>query len=83
MINNLIPFAKSLFIPLGTTIAASARDVAIQMKLHISETITLIISIEEMKDVVKIVKSFEEPDLSIKRVIERTENEAKEKKFDF
>ena len=33
-----------------------------------------------MKDVMKIVKSLEEPDLLIKRVIERIGNEKKEQK---
>ena len=41
---------------------------------------TLIISNEEMEDIMKIVKSLEEPGLLIKGVSEIIKNEAKEQK---
>ena len=41
---------------------------------------TLIISNEEMQDIMKIVKSLEEPGLLIKGVSEIIKNEAKEQK---
>ena len=45
-----------------------------------SGTTTLIISNEEMKDVMKITKSFEDSDLLLKEVSQTIQNEAKEKK---
>ena len=74
--NVLKPLAKSLLIPLGLTVAASATDAAIHKKmfgsgrpLHLtSRTITLIISNEEIHDIMKIVQSLEESGLLIKCV---------------
>ena len=43
----------------------------------------LIISNEEMKDIMKIVKSLEESGLLIKGVSKTLENETKNKKVDF
>ena len=44
---------------------------------------TLVISNEEMNDIIKTVKSFEESDLWIKGVRKTIENEAKEQKEGF
>ena len=52
--------AKSILVPLRLTAAASETDAAIEKKIFGPETTTLIISNEEMKDIMKIVKSFEE-----------------------
>ena len=46
-------------------------------------TTVFIISNEEMKDTMKILKSFEESELLIKGMIETIKNEAKEIKADF
>ena len=46
-------------------------------------TTVFIISNEEMKDTMKILKSFEESELLIKGMIETIKNEAKEIKTDF
>ena len=54
------PLAKSVLIPLGLTAAASATDAAIQKKTFESDMTTLIISKEEMNDIMKIIKSLEE-----------------------
>ena len=59
MKNVLTPLPKSVLIPLGLTAAASATDAAIQNKIYESETTALIISNEEMKDIIHIVKSLE------------------------
>ena len=48
-----------------------------------SETATLIISNEEINDIMKIIKSFEESALLIKGVSETIKNEAKEQKGGF
>ena len=73
------PLAKSVLIPLGLTAAASATNAAIHKEIFKSGT-TLIISNEEMNDIMKIVKSLEESGLLIKGVSETTKNEGKEQK---
>ena len=59
MENALEPLAKSVLIPLGF-IAASATDAAIHEKMFGSRKTTLIISNEEMNEILKIVKHLEE-----------------------
>ena len=44
---------------LGLTTAASAIDAAIHKKIFGSDTTTLIISYQEMNDIMKIIKSLE------------------------
>ena len=62
------------------TAAASAADAAIHKKMFGSGFTTLIISNEEMNDIMKIVKSLEESRLLIKGVFETIKNELKEQK---
>ena len=55
LIKNVIkPLAKSVLIPLGLTAAASAADAGIHKKILGSGNTTLIISNEEMNDIMKI-----------------------------
>ena len=77
MKNVLKPLAKSVFILLGLTSAASATDTAIHKKILRSFITTLIISNEEMYDIMKIVESLEEPGLLVKGVIKTIKNETK------
>ena len=81
--NVLKPLAKSILRPLGLTAAALATDAAIHKKMFGSGTITLIISNEEMNDIMKIVKSLEDSGLLIKGVSQTIKNEAKEQKGGF
>ena len=84
LIGNVFkPLAKSVLVPLELTAATSAIDAAIHKKIFASGVTTLIISNEEMTDIMKIVKLLEEFDLLIKGFSERAKNEAKEKKKDF
>ena len=55
------PLAKSVLIPLGLTTAGSAADAGIHKKILGSghSNTTLIISNDEMDDILKIVKSLE------------------------
>ena len=78
----LKPLAKSILIPLGLT-AASAADAAIHKKMFGSSMTTLIISNEEMNDIIKIIKSLEDAGLWIMGVSETIENEVKEQKCGF
>ena len=78
--NVLIPLAESVSIPLGSTKTRSTPDVAIKKKFFGSGMATLIISNEEMEDIIKIVKSLKDPGFLIKGISETIENEAKEQK---
>ena len=78
LIRNVIePLAKSVLIPLGLTAAASAAVAGIHKKIlgsgcHSFST-TLIISNDELKDIIKIVKSLEHSGLFLKGVTEAVE----------
>ena len=76
MKNILTPLAKSVLSPLGLTTAASAT--AFQKETAGSRMTTLMISNEEMNDIMKIVNYFEESNFLIKDISETIENEAKE-----
>ena len=83
--------AKGVLIPLGLTAAASAKDATIHKKMFRSVrssdlascNTTLIISSEEINDIMKISKFLEESGLLIKDVSKTIKNEAKEQKGGF
>ena len=79
------PLAKSVLIPLGLTAAASAADAGIHKKVLGSghNNTTLIISNDEMNDILKIVKSLEDSEVLLKDVSETIQNEAKEQRGGF
>ena len=84
LIENVLKLlAKSVSMPLGLTAAVLATDVAIHKKMFGSGFTTLIISNEEMNDIMKIVKSLEESGLLIKGIRETIKNETKEQKGGF
>ena len=70
-------------VPLGLTAAVSASNAAIQKQIFESGTTALIISDEEIDDIVKIVESLEESGLLITGVGTTIKNEAKERKGGF
>ena len=74
------PLAKSVLIPLGLTAAASAADAGIHKKILGSghNNATLIISNDEMDEILKIVKSLESSGVLLKDTCEKIQNEAKE-----
>ena len=76
--NVLKQLAKSFLIPLGLTAAASATDSAVQKKIFELNMSALIISNEEIYDIIKIIKSLEEFGLLIKSVSETIKNEENE-----
>ena len=77
--------AKSVLIPLGLTAAASAGDAGIHKKILGSgrNNTTLIISNDEMDDILKIVKSLEDSGILLKGVSETIQHEAKEQRGGF
>ena len=89
---NLIkPLAKSVLIPLGLTAAADAgihKKILGSGRRHSSSlalpnNTTLIISNDEMKDIIEIVKSLEDSGLLLIVVSKTIQNEAKEQKGGF
>ena len=92
MKNAIKTLAKSVLIPLGLTATASAADARIHKKIlgsgkhpsHNNNNNTiLIIPNDEMKDIIRIVKSLEDSGLLLKRLSETNQNEAKEQKGKF
>ena len=78
-----IPWAKNVLAPLRITAATSAIDAGIQKKIHGSGTKTLIISNEEMNDIMKIIQTLEDSNILLKRVTKTIRNETKEQKGGF
>ena len=80
-----IPVAKNVLAPLGITAAASTIDAGIQKKkkIHGSGTTTLIISNEEMNDIMKIVQALEDSNILRKGVTKTIKNETKQQKGGF
>ena len=82
-----MPLLKSVIKPLvmlGLTAAASATDAAINKKIFGSGNhTTLIISNDDMQDLLKIVKSSEDNGILLDRITETVKNEVKEKKGGF
>ena len=88
--------AKSVLIPLGLTAAASAADAGIHKKIlgsghnnnnnndnnnyNSNNNTVLIISNDEIEDIIKIVGSLEDSGLLLKEVTETVQNEVKEQK---
>ena len=83
LIKVALPLAKNILAPLGITVAASAIDAGIKKKIHGSGTTTLIISDEEMNDIMKIVQAPEDSNILLKGVTKTIKNEIKEQKGGF
>ena len=79
-----IPLAKNVLAPSGITATALAIDAGIQKKkLHGSGNTTLIISSEEMNDIIKIIQALENSNIIIKGITKTIKNETKEQKGGF
>ena len=83
LIKVAVPLAKNILEPLGTTAAASAIDGEVQKKMHGSGTTTLIISNEEMTDIMKIVQALENSNILLKGFTKTIKNETKEQNGGF
>ena len=82
----VLPLLKSLIKPLGMlglTAATSATDAEMNKKFLGSGTTTLIISNDELNEILKIVKSLEDSGILLKGVSETIKDEAKEQKGGF
>ena len=74
---------KCVLIPLGLTAATSAADVRIHKKILGSGNTTLIISNNEIEDIIKIVKSFNDSGVLLTGAAWKVQNEVKEQKGEF
>ena len=74
LIKVAVPFAKNFLAQLGITAAASAIDAGIQKKIHGSVITTLIISNEEMNNIMKIVQALEDSNILLKAVTKTIKN---------
>ena len=75
--------AKNVLAPFGLSAAMSAIDGSIKKKMLGSGTTTLKISNDEMDDILKIVKSLENPGVLLKGVSETIQHKAKEQRGGF
>ena len=78
-----VPLGKNILAPLGITAAASANDAGIQKKMHGSGTMTLIISNEEINEIMKIVQALEDSIILLKGVTKTIKSNVKEQKGGF
>ena len=83
LINVAICLPINVLAPLGIAAAASAIDAGIQKNIHGSGNTTLIISDEEMNDIVKNIQALEDSNILLKGVTETFKNEAKEQNAGF
>ena len=83
LIKVAAPLAKNILTPLEITAAASAIDAEIRRKIHGSGTTTLIISNEEINDIMKIIQALEDSNIWLKGVAKTIKNETKEQKGGF
>ena len=78
-----MPLAKNILAPLGLSAAMSAIDGSIKKKMLGSGTTTLIISNDEMGDILKIVKSLEDSGVLLKVLVKQSNMKLKNKEDDF
>ena len=78
-----MPLAKNVLVPLGLSAAMSAIDGSIKKKMFGSGATSLIISNDEMDDILQIVKSLENSGVLLKGVSETIQHEAKEQRGGF
>ena len=77
------PLAKSVLILLELTAAVSVADAGIHKTISGSGNTTLIISNQEIEDIIKLVKSLEDSGLLLEGVTETLQNGVKEQKWGF
>ena len=81
-----LPLLESVIKPLGLlglTAASSAVDAGVQKKIYGSGTTTLVISNEEMNDIMKITQALEDSNVLLKGVTKTIKNETREQKGGF
>ena len=77
-----LPLAKNVLASLGLTAAISAIDGSIQKKIH-GSGVKLIIEQEDMNDIMKVIKAFENSGILLKGVSKSIKHENKEQRGGF
>ena len=77
-----VPSAKNILARLEITAAVSAIDAGVK-KTNGFGTTTLMISNEEMNEIIKVAKDFKDSNILLKGITETIENETKEQKWGF
>ena len=78
-----LPLLKSVIKPhglLGLTAASSTIDAGVQKNIYGSGTTTLVISDEEINDIIKIFQALEDSNILLKGVTKTITNETREQK---
>ena len=83
LMNTAVPLAKHILTLLRITATASTIDAGIQKKIYGCTTTTLIISNEEMNNILKIVQALEDSNILLKGITKTIENETKGQKGGF
>ena len=86
LLKTELPLLKSVIKPLGLlglTVTSSAIDLGVQKKIYGSGTTTLVVSSEEMNDIMKIVQALEDSNILLIGVTRTIINETKEQKGGF
>ena len=78
-----MPLAKNVLAPLGLTAAMSAIDGSIKKKIHGSGTTTLIISNDEMDDIIKNIGALENSGVLLEGVTKTIKNKTIEERGAF
>ena len=83
LVKPAISIVKNILAPLGLSVAMSATDDAIQKKMYSSGNKALIISNDDLNDLIKIATTLEEHDILLKGTTKTVKNNTKKKKEDF
>ena len=83
LIKPAVSVGKNNLAPLGLSVSMSATDAAIQKKMYESGMATLIISNNDLNNLIKIITTLEEHDILLKETSKTTENETKEQRGGF
>ena len=83
LIKSTISIGKNILAPLGLSAAMLATDAAFQKKMYGSGITTLIISNDDLDDLIKIVTASEERDILLKGTSKTIKNETKDQKGGF
>ena len=83
LIQPAISIGKNILAPLGLSAAMSATDTAIQKKMYGSGNTTLIISNDDLNDLIKIVTALEEHDILSKGTSKTIKNKTKKQEGAF
>ena len=83
LIKPAISLGKNILAPLGLSAAMSATDAAVQKKMYGSAITTLVISNDDLDDLIKIVTALEKHDILLKGMSKTIKNETKKQEGGF